>query len=580
MQGRLFWCFMLMPLFGLAQSAKSNHTFDGTEIFANRVFEKVYVQTDKPYYYPGERIWFKAYMNYFYQPARDSLSKTLYVELINASREIVLKKILRLENAFSYNDFILPDSMNEGNYYLRAYTQLQRNFGDANLFLKKLPVLSLTTKPEYTNEKEEPQSVNLQISSGKTSYRSREKITLRFAVQDAKAADAHISVSVTDGSLVLPIPEQNHIVQALPIVKEEIPEVHAFTYLAEHGITLNGQFLNTKGIGTKTMLNVIQLNPYQFGTVETDHQGYFKYWDLQLYGEGSLSIKSTTTKGKVIALKHEVPPVPATDREFNFPIIDQKTVQRLFSEYDKPGDVTLLDQVVITAQRETALEKNVNNTIGKPEYLFEEDKIKTQYPNLLYTLQSLNIAGLLVNPSTQTVYFARHMKPVLTAGVNAEEVAKSYTPLVVLDGAPLVGSAGEALMTINPTSVASIEVTRSQSSIYGTRAPYGVIAVFTKKGQSSKRTDLPGPDYVKVKGYDISSRFNAPDYEDPGTDNNQADYRSTLYWNPSVWIDPKSGYAEVSFFASDLTGSYRVVAEGVDGNGKPIRCVGFVNVKN
>ena len=27
-------------------------------------YEKVYVHTDKPYYYPGEPIWFKGYINY------------------------------------------------------------------------------------------------------------------------------------------------------------------------------------------------------------------------------------------------------------------------------------------------------------------------------------------------------------------------------------------------------------------------------------------------------------------------------------------------------------------------------------
>ncbi|MBK7653351.1 MAG: hypothetical protein IPJ20_25120 [Flammeovirgaceae bacterium] len=68
---------------------------DVTEAFEEtmlRFYEKTYVHTDKPYYYPGERIWFKAYMNYYYQPWRDSLSKTLYVELINPEKEIVLRK--------------------------------------------------------------------------------------------------------------------------------------------------------------------------------------------------------------------------------------------------------------------------------------------------------------------------------------------------------------------------------------------------------------------------------------------------------------------------------------------------------
>src|SRR5207244_4003428 len=127
------------------------------------------------------------------------------------------------------------------------------------------------------------------------------------------------------------------------------------------------------------------------------------------------------------------------------------------------------------------------------EYVFGEKRIKTQYPNLLYTLQTLNIPGLLVNPDETTVYFARHAKPKM--GPGGEEVAKSYTPMVTLDGVPMLGSAGEALSVIDPNTVGSIEVTKSQSTIRGSLAPYGVIAVFSKKGATLDRSAFTKPNF-------------------------------------------------------------------------------------
>lgn len=47
--------------------------------------EHIYIHTDKPYYYPGDSIWFKGYINYRSPSLRDSLSQTVYVELYMAT---------------------------------------------------------------------------------------------------------------------------------------------------------------------------------------------------------------------------------------------------------------------------------------------------------------------------------------------------------------------------------------------------------------------------------------------------------------------------------------------------------------
>jgi iron complex outermembrane receptor protein len=59
----------------------------------------------------------------------------------------------------------------------------------------------------------------------------------------------------------------------------------------------------------------------------------------------------------------------------------------------------------------------------------------------------------------------------------------SQSPLVVVDGVPSSRSAGEALLALHPSDVASISVLRDVAStvIYGIRGANGVILVRTKR---------------------------------------------------------------------------------------------------
>ena len=54
--------------------------------------EKVYLHTDKPYYYAGDSLFFKGYFAYGNPYLRDELSEVLHVEVISNERDILLAK--------------------------------------------------------------------------------------------------------------------------------------------------------------------------------------------------------------------------------------------------------------------------------------------------------------------------------------------------------------------------------------------------------------------------------------------------------------------------------------------------------
>ena len=100
--------------------------------------EKVYLHLDKSYYSAGEDIWFKAYLLDANTHEPSILSGILYVELINAERTILNKRIVKTANGSAAGDFQLSSKLPSGPYTIRAYTNYMRNFGISNFFTKEI----------------------------------------------------------------------------------------------------------------------------------------------------------------------------------------------------------------------------------------------------------------------------------------------------------------------------------------------------------------------------------------------------------------------------------------------------------
>lgn len=102
--------------------------------------EKIYVHYDRPYYNPGETIWFKAYL--FSGNLPSPISTTLYAELIGDDGKIMLRKTLPVLSSSAASDFQLPDSMKSSLVYVRAYTSWMLNFDSSFLYLKPIKIIN------------------------------------------------------------------------------------------------------------------------------------------------------------------------------------------------------------------------------------------------------------------------------------------------------------------------------------------------------------------------------------------------------------------------------------------------------
>jgi hypothetical protein len=107
-----------------------------------RIIEKVYIHTDRNCYYPGDDIWFKAYLIDASDRSLSNHSNNLHVELISPFSKIIINHVIRLDDGLGNGDFKLPDNLKSGRYRIRAYTNYMRNFGDQLFFNKEITIIN------------------------------------------------------------------------------------------------------------------------------------------------------------------------------------------------------------------------------------------------------------------------------------------------------------------------------------------------------------------------------------------------------------------------------------------------------
>jgi len=106
--------------------------------------DRVYLQLDKPFYQPGETIWFQAYVRNEEDLLPSRQSDILHVELINPRGTIAQQFLLVANDGVASGDIDLDESLAGGIYKLKAYTNWQRNLPDPFYFEKEIQVQNVT----------------------------------------------------------------------------------------------------------------------------------------------------------------------------------------------------------------------------------------------------------------------------------------------------------------------------------------------------------------------------------------------------------------------------------------------------
>ena len=143
--------------------------------------------------------------------------------------------------------------------------------------------------------------------------------------------------------------------------------------------------------------------------------------------------------------------------------------------------------------------------------------------------------------------------------------------LVLVDGVPLFNP--NLIFNFDPVKIKALEVI-TKNYVLGSSVFHG-LASFKSYSENFEGFDLtPEAVAVDYEGLQLHREFYSPDYSDAQQRNSRIpDLRNTLYWQPVV------NSSAVNFYTGDNKGSYLVVVQGVDAQGKPVAALSGFRVK-
>ena len=94
-------------------------------------------------YLSGEEIWFQANVNVDY--TQKAFSQILYLELFNENQKTITRGKYRIQEGVTQGILNIPSEFLSGSYFLRAYTQYNKNFASENFFLSAIQIINPQT---------------------------------------------------------------------------------------------------------------------------------------------------------------------------------------------------------------------------------------------------------------------------------------------------------------------------------------------------------------------------------------------------------------------------------------------------
>jgi len=130
-------------LYAQQEDSPLNHIHEQMQVLdQNYSQQKLFLHLDKTEYLAGDNIWLKAYLVDANTLVPDMRSTNLYIELTNYEGKLADVMLLRLNSGFAHGHISLPDSVPEGSYRIKAYTDWMMNFHEDFFYSQDLHVIN------------------------------------------------------------------------------------------------------------------------------------------------------------------------------------------------------------------------------------------------------------------------------------------------------------------------------------------------------------------------------------------------------------------------------------------------------
>ncbi|WP_143095900.1 MG2 domain-containing protein [Pedobacter insulae] len=306
---------MLIILATLTGNAQTNPLVQKIESYhKNFPKENLYLILDKPYYNTGDTLWFKSVLLNANHSASTRTDK-IYVELFNDAGKFMETRVISLNNGLGYGDFALKNTLPEGTYTIRAYSNWQQNFGTDYFFQKSFYVGNINASTwlldSYqklnTNTARKNLDLKIRITNVKNEAAGLHDVEVYLMNDQKRIMRADLQTSLTGViETQIPLGEEKisgnysfYIIDKkdqkkramLPILLQDIDEID-LQFMPEGGHLVNGIYgrvgfkaIGADGKGRDIKLKVVDTKNEVVAEASTLHKGMGSFYLLPKTGE-------------------------------------------------------------------------------------------------------------------------------------------------------------------------------------------------------------------------------------------------------------------------------------------------------
>lgn len=521
--------------------------------------EKVHISTNSNTLLTGEKLYYTVTCLNKTGSSFSALSKIAYIELISSDKEMIYKTRLILNDSKSNGEYFIPASLKTGNYKLIAYTNWMLNAIPLEVDIVDLSIINPYQIPDYkkvqiqSNDQffnQNTGSLNALYGFEKKKYGKREKLVFKTNASAAIDKNGSYSLKVQRKDSLNPSSGTKLTTTQSISKKANITIIPEF-----RGEMLKGKIKAGKNAGAdlknvNIALSVVGNHSF-LKIVKTDHEGKFCF-----------TIESPIEKGKL----H----IQILDKEINEYTIEMEDYSAVLDYANLTfAPVSLSPSMKKTLENRAVASQIENAYIAlKKDSLIEDKTIKNEQLkfDLTYNLDDYTRFKTLKETLTEIVdrayYKSVGKKYEIHITDNIEEYELSYPALVLIDGYYIQDVT--ELFNYNVDNVKSVGLIKGGYYL-GTKIFNGVIFIKTKNNDyesTNKEVYVIEPTLLRpVQKKEIFNiDYTAKDYS------RIPDYRYQLLWKPNLNPEEK----EISFYTSDISGTFEVVLEGIDSKGNPV----------
>jgi hypothetical protein len=301
---------------------------------------------------------------------------------------------------------------------------------------------------------------------------------------------------------------------------------------------------------------------FRFAGFRSDAAGMVHYEMKDFYGPSNLIVQAADSFARVEILS------PFSEEYSNRPVLPAAAVYKHQLLTERSISMQVQNWFHADSLKQFSVpEYDSLPFFGKPEVSYDLDLYK-RFPTIEEVLREY---------VRQINVRIRNGKKEMAIVDEAARAVYGNQSLVLLDGIPVLDQS--RIFAYDPLLISRVDLV-NKKFYTGVSAFDGIASFITYNGDYKNLQLPPGALIVDYEGLQLQRMFYAPVYATEQQRNSRIpDLRELLYWAPEIRFDA-SGKAEISFYSSDQPGTYQVVLQGMDRQGRIVVRNEELRIKN